>query len=252
MGEGPARRRAAPRAGDTRLIWRKPAICWAHEAPPPGKWSFGGGVASPVLPGVGGSRGPEVPHRPGPGTQAACSADNRASGPGRPQPRLSPANRGCPGSVLLTCLPGAPKAGSLRAPRSRGHTTRPFTPGVSGGAGGLPGVLGWPLALPVTASGLEAQGTVTCNYRQGNFSDVTPTFVLLLPPVGDRLGASVCPHAPKRGAMTPIKRWPPDHQDGECGGRAGSPLSLDTLPGSPAARQAQRETVATKNNPSSV
>lgn len=52
--------------------------------------------------------------------------------------------------------------------------------------------------------------------------------------------------------MTPITWWPLDCQNGEHGERALSLQSLDTLPSSPAACQARRETVATKNNPSSV
>lgn len=46
---------------------------------------------------------------------------------------------------------------------------RPFTPGRAGGAGDLPRVPRQLLALPFTACGLEAQGTVIFNYRQGNF-----------------------------------------------------------------------------------
>lgn len=108
--------------------------------------------------------------------------------------------------------------------------------------GDLPGVPGWLLALHFAAAacGLEAQGTVTCNYCQGDFPDVTTTFVMLPLPAGESPGDSVCPHSSKRGSMSPIRWWPLDGQNGEPGEPAASLLSLDTLPGSPAARQPAR------------
>ena len=41
-GEGTGSQAGAAGRGHPRLIWRKPAICWAREVPPPGKWNFRG------------------------------------------------------------------------------------------------------------------------------------------------------------------------------------------------------------------
>lgn len=188
-----------------------------------------------------------------------CSAKSWAGGPGHSRARLSPrpsraawearSSHVCPG-------PGRParqRRLSAGSPGPAGRTMRPFTPGGSGG--------GW---RPPWGAWLAPGPTLHCS-RFGSSRNChlqLPSGKLL------RRDIHICHVAPTHGGqprslclstlsqnggpVTPIKWWPPHHQNGEHGERAMSLLSLDTLPGSPAARQAQRETVATKNNPSSV
>lgn len=166
---------------------------------------FQGAVfASLVLPSQG------KPCGRGPGQTRSCSRP----GPGWPAPQkpwpvalgahvlaCAPQGPGCPGSTLLARLPGGPdKDGSLQAPPALRATQCALSPQVAlAERGDPPGVPGWLLALHFTAHGLEVQGTVPCSRQQGNFSDLTSTFVMSFLPAGESLGASVCPHSPQRG-----------------------------------------------------
>lgn len=142
---------------------------------------------------------------------------------------------------------------SAGAPGAAGRTMRPFTPGGSGGAWRPPWGARAAPGPALHGSWFGSSGNRSLQPPSGKYSDATPTFVLLLPPGGGK-ARSLCLSTLSQGGgpRTPIKWWPRGRQDGEHGERAESPLPLDTFPGSPAAGQARRETVAPKNNPSSV
>lgn len=164
-------------------------------------------------------------------------------------PRPRPPGAGSP--ARLPC--GPYEDGCLQPRSSAGHTMRPFTPGGSGGAWppprGCPAG-GWPYTSLLAVWKLKALSLSTAVRET---SELTLCLSHRSHPEGESLGARACPHPPRRGGPRPqLNRGVVTVSTRSPGEPAGSPLSLDTLPGSPAARQARRETVATKNNPPSV
>lgn len=196
--------------------------------PPPGKWSFGGGVCQPRpswgLWGGGGAEGP-------------CRLARPERVGGRSAKSRDPMARACPprGKRALCTSAGCPtKTPLCRFPSRCGAHNAPFHPRWLWRSVATP----WGARLAPGPALRRSRFRSPRSCRQGDFAD--PTRVFALSPTGESLGASVCPHAPKRRGVTPIKRRPSDLEIGEHGERAGSLLSLDTLPGSPPGSERDR------------
>ena len=159
--------------GHPWLIWGKPAICWAHgepssaEVPPPGKWSFKGWClpASSFMGKLQG-RGVQTDLILGLEETGCHSQRVRPRWPSAPHVHARPESR-----LLCTSAPWTRQRRLSAAPHALRGTQCVLSPQVGlVECGDLPG--GCPagqLALHFPARGLEAQGTVTFNYHQGNF-----------------------------------------------------------------------------------
>lgn len=198
--------------GHPWLIWRKPAICWAHgepssaEVPPPGKWSFKGWCL-PASSFMGKLQGRDVQTNLILGLEeTGCQSQSRT------QVALSAPRPRPPGEqASLHVSPVDPTKTALCSPScSAGHTMCPFTPGGSGGAWrppwGVPGRAAGP-TLPCSWFGSSRH----CHFQLPSGELLRPDIhvghVSFTLKVKAYKPVPVHPLPKGGGTVTPIKSW---------------------------------------------